>query len=339
MGFVKGMELSESFFTECVRPTIDRNFPSLKYTAGLIGSGSEVLGFDSEMSSDHDWGSRVMIFLDEDDPDDVSSTLKLVLSEQLPITYSGYATSLQTHTVRNYILGYLGYDIEQPLTVVDWLTFPQQKLRTLIAGNLFHDQIGMQTVLSRFDYYPHDVWLYMLACAWSRIEQEEHLTGRAGYAGDELGSAIIASRLVRDIMRLCFFMEKQYVPYAKWLGTAFMQLSCAPALQPHLVSILQSSNWQDRQSHLAACYVQIAQMHNALAITDPLPAEPIPFHDRPFLVISMGAFSTAILDAIRNAEVARIAARRPIGNIDLVSDNTDILEDATRRQAILTLYL
>src|SRR4026209_1356167 len=108
------MKLSESFFTECVRPIIERNFPSLEYSAGLIGSGSEVLGFATEMSSDHDWGSRVIIFLDEDDPDDVSALLKQVLSEQLPPTYSDYATSVQIHTIRKYLLGYLGYDVAEP---------------------------------------------------------------------------------------------------------------------------------------------------------------------------------------------------------------------------------
>jgi hypothetical protein len=35
--------------------------------------------------------------------------------------------------------------------------------------------------------------------------------GRAGYVGDELGAALIGSRLVRDMMRLCFLMERQYL--------------------------------------------------------------------------------------------------------------------------------
>jgi hypothetical protein len=35
---------------------------------------------------------------------------------------------------------------------------------------------------------------------------------RAGLAGDELGSAVIAARLVRDCMSLCFLMEWQCAP-------------------------------------------------------------------------------------------------------------------------------
>jgi len=42
------------------------------------------------------------------------------------------------------------------------------------------------------------IWLYLLASAWSRIGQEEHLMGRAGSVADEIGSAIIASRRLFD---------------------------------------------------------------------------------------------------------------------------------------------
>jgi hypothetical protein len=40
----------------------------------------------------------------------------------------------------------------------------------------------------KFSYYPDDVWLYLLACQWKKIFDEEVFVGRAGYVGDELGS-------------------------------------------------------------------------------------------------------------------------------------------------------
>ena len=79
-------------------------------------------------------------------------------------------------------------------------------------------------------------------------------------------------------------------------------------------------------------------MHNALGITEPLPAKVSRFHDRPFQVINGGAFAEAIRAGITDPSVRRLAAGRLIGSLDQWSDNTDLLEDPTRRQTIRALY-
>ena len=56
--FIKGMELCEKFFDDCAKTIIEDNFPDLKYSAGLIGYGSDVLGYDDIVSTDHMWGPR-----------------------------------------------------------------------------------------------------------------------------------------------------------------------------------------------------------------------------------------------------------------------------------------
>lgn len=55
---MKGLDLSEEFYWEIVRPLIARRFPQLmeKHAAGLIGYGSDVLGYDDVLSRDHEWG-------------------------------------------------------------------------------------------------------------------------------------------------------------------------------------------------------------------------------------------------------------------------------------------
>ena len=113
----------------------------------------------------------------------------------------------------------------------------------MTAGAVYFDNVGE---LTRFRetlaWYPQDVWLYLMASIWDRIGQEEHLMPRAGFVGDELGSALIGSRLVRDIMSLCFLMEKQYAPYPKWFGSAFKKLACAEELSPILWSATNRRN-------------------------------------------------------------------------------------------------
>ena len=42
-GFVKGMELCEGFYFQHVRGILTAHFPSLRYSAGLLGYGSDAL--------------------------------------------------------------------------------------------------------------------------------------------------------------------------------------------------------------------------------------------------------------------------------------------------------
>jgi len=361
--FIPGLRLSADFFHEAVEPILAVAYQGVPYSAALIGSGSEVLGFDTEMSSDHHWGPRVMIFLHEADHACYHEAMRRTLSQQLPRTFRGYPTSftppnpedsgtqllqatdagpinhrVDVLTARGFWLDYLNFDIDHAIEPLDWLTFPEQKLRTLVAGAVFHDEVGLQAVRDRFAYYPHDVWLYMLAAGWACIGQEEHLMGRAGYVGDEIGSALIGARLVRAIMRLCFLMERQYAPYPKWFGTAFKQLDAAATLAPILQRALSAISWQERQEHLAVAFEVIAARHNALGITEPLPEKTTSFFGRPFRVICGEKFSRALCTRVTDPVVRRLIQLPVIGNIDLVSDNTDLLSDPRWRLVLRHLW-
>src|SRR2546430_17086729 len=91
--FVTGLDLNRRFYEEAVRPLLASDFPNLQYAAALLGPGSETLGFDTEMSMDHDWGFHFFIFLQEEDADRGDAIASL-LSHQLPRTFSGFPVSL-----------------------------------------------------------------------------------------------------------------------------------------------------------------------------------------------------------------------------------------------------
>jgi hypothetical protein len=363
--FIPGLELSRLFYLETVKPILDADFPDLqRYGAALIGYGSEILGFDTEMSTDHNWGPRLLLFLEEDDFVRYQQSINEALSRKLPFDFLGFSTNfgapdledkgtrrleeiecgtvnhlVNILTIRQFFLNYLNFDLRQPIAPADWLTFPENKLRAITSGAIYHDSIGLRETLAQFDYYPTDVWFYLLASGWNRIGQEEHLMGRAGMVGDEIGSAIIAARLVRDLMRLCFLMEKQYAPYPKWFGKAFSQLNCASDLSPVFKKALSAETWQERERHLVKAYEYVAEMHNNLKITEPLAAKVGNFFNRPFLVIHLhGQFADEICKQITDPAVKRISERRLIGGIDQISDNTDILSDAQWRPILRKLY-
>jgi hypothetical protein len=242
------------------------------------------------------------------------------------------------HTLRSFVLEHLNFDIEQSIEPADWLTFSEQRLLTLTTGPIFYDDIGLNVARARFSYYPQDVWLYLLACGWGRIGQEDHLMGRAGIAGDELGSALIGARLVRDVMRLCFLMERAYAPYPKWFGSAFSRLPSAAPLSPLLTGALQAKTWPEREGYLVRACERLAARHNCLGLTEPLPETATSFFGRPFRVVALHGFAEALLRQIQDPRVQAIAKLPLIGSLDLFSDNTDLHSNPVWRNRLRDLF-
>jgi hypothetical protein len=362
--FVPGLELSRGFFTDCVQPLLEAGFPGLRFSAALIGHGSEVLGFDTVMSTDHHWGPRVMLFLGADDLERQGQAIRSRLGRTLPSSYRGYSTHfsppdpndngvqhLRSHTggpvnhrvelftMEGWFRSYLGLDMTSPMGTAEWLSLPSQKLRSIVSGAVFRDDLSLASVRERLSWYPRDVWLYILGCLWARIGQEEHLTGRAGHAGDELGSSIIGSRLVRDIMRIAFYLERQYPPYPKWFGTAFGRLASASILAPLLRKVMASGTWKEREAALCSAFESLIGMQRKAGIADGLSGRAERFWGRPFLVIRGDRVAAAVFDLISDEKLRAAARARPIGNIDLMSDNTDVLEDPSLRPVFQAISL
>lgn len=357
--FIPGLKLSELFFDEAVKPILAKHYPSLEYSAGLIGPGSEVLGFDTLMSTDHDWGPRVLIFLTGADHRKLAHDISKLLSEELPFTFQGYPThfvksesdsfvaettnkrpinhKVEVSVLSDYIRQHTGIDINRRIELEDWLVTPEQCLRSLVAGKVFLDKLNILVPMrERFSYYPNDLWLYLLSSQWLRIGQEEPVVGRTGIVGDEIGSAIIANRLVRDLMRLCFLMEKQYAPYSKWFGTAFTRLKCAKSLNPVFEQIIRSENWQNRERHLTAACRILIRMHNTLGITPQIQSKIKTFHNRPFKVIGASDIADSIWSKIKDEEVKALPFG--VGKIDQIIDSTDILSYPKRTVKLKALY-
>jgi hypothetical protein len=345
-----------------VQPLLRDGFPELRYSAGLIGDGSEVLGFDTLVSTDHHWGPRLMIFLHPEDYDSCREKISSHIGRSLPTSYRGYSTNFSSPdpndngvrhmtplargpvdhmvdmlTIDGFFRDYLAIDAGRPPTYAEWLSMPSQKLRCATAGGIFRDDLGIEFLRRRLAWYPRDVHLFILGSLWTRIGQEEHLMGRAGQVGDELGSALISGRLVRDVMRIAFYLERQYPPYPKWFGTAFSHLQCAATLTPALQAVMISRTWMERQTALADVYEAVLQVQRATGLQDSTTSR-VYFFGRPFLVIGGGRIASEVFSSIEDPNLQLLAKQRPIGSIDLISDATDVVEDARVSSIIRTLY-
>ena len=359
--FIPGRQLNGLFFEEVVRPILDRRIPNLRYSAALIGPGSDVLGYDSERSTDHGWGPRLSIFLPEASYRTFAPLITAALAEELPATFRGYPTlsefpgaaraleaseagasqhQVKVYTWSAFILVQLGIESTTTLHPLDWLLMSDQALLEVTAGAVYHD--GLETLnrgRSQLAYYPDQVWFYLLAAGWKRIAQEEPFVGRCGEAGDEMGSRIVTARLVRDLMRLCLLLERRYAPYNKWLGSAFASLKCAPELTPSLDGTLRSASWQERQGLLCVAYEAIARMHNGLGIAPELDPKVRYFHERPYLVLDADRFAHSTAALITDAELVQIRDRLGlIGGIDQFCDSTDLLGRTDLRRKLALLF-
>jgi hypothetical protein len=343
--FIPGLRLSELYYHEAVAPILARHFPALPHAAALIGYSSEVQGFDDARSTDHMWGPRLVLLLPPDDFAATRAAVDVALRAELPLSFYGYSTNfggedhegtrllqpvergpvnhlVQMDTLAGFFEGYLGHNPSNEISVLDWLTFSEHRLRAVTGGRVYNDDLGLEAARQRYAYYPEDVWRYLLAADWMKISQEEPFVGRTSEVGDEAGSRIIAARLCQDVMHLGFLMERVYAPYSKWFGTAVARLECSPALLPLITAALSAPDYPHREQYLTAAYEHLARMHNALGITAPLPEQVSLFHNRPFRVIHGEVFADAILASISDEAVR--ALPRYVGSVNQWVEPVDV---------------
>jgi len=202
---------------------------------------------------------------------------------------------------------------------------PQQKLRSIVDGAVFYDGLNILKPLhEKLRWYPKSVWIYLMASAWSRIGQEEHLMGRCGTVGDEVGSYLLGASLTRILMQLAFLMEKKYAPYPKWFGTAFRELKLAANLYPAFEEVRTARTWHERQEGLVKAYLVLIRQMNSMKMIEPVDDEAVDFFGRPFKVIYAGKIAESLQKLLKDTPLDNMPL---IGNIDIVTSSTDVVEN------------
>jgi hypothetical protein len=118
---LRGADLARGFFANVVEPLLSRALPGLRYAAARLGSGSDVLGLDDEMSRDHDWGCRLTLLVDQDARDQVPQISRMLDEElperfgefpvRFPVTWdSSVSHQVQVATVADFAASRLGAD-------------------------------------------------------------------------------------------------------------------------------------------------------------------------------------------------------------------------------------
>ena len=306
---MNGIDISRRHYLDEVAPRL----AGLPHAAALLGDGSEVLGYDDEVSTDHDFGKRVQIFWPRGE------------------------------TVGAFFSARLGFDPGARVGVADWLLTPTQILAGLTRGAVFHDPDGeLARYRAALRWYPDDVWRYALAAGWLKICQEAAFLARAGDTGDELGSRLVASRLARELVRLAFLVERRWAPYSKWLGRAFGELRLAGEAGPPLSAALGAAHWREREHLICTAGSVIAVATNELGLCPPVDPAPRQYFDRDIRVLNAGRFTAALAGAITDPALRAVIGRLGRGRdgvpslpgaVDQAVDSSDVLTDPARFRA------
>ena len=100
---MRGLELARDYFETYGAPMLHAQFPDWedRLAVGLVGSGSECLGYDDEVSQDHDFEPGFCIFLPEEDVLDRRTAFQLERAyAKLPAEFEENMESVMQKTKR-----------------------------------------------------------------------------------------------------------------------------------------------------------------------------------------------------------------------------------------------
>ncbi|WP_291578981.1 DUF4037 domain-containing protein [Clostridium sp. UBA6640] len=306
--FIPGLELNKGFYFDIVKPLLDKKFSNVKYSAALMGHCSDVLGFDDYKSTDHVWGPRLQIFLEENNFNEIKRELDDFFKYNLPSQYRGFPTNykaiegwfnnaymqfkesypinhfIEIETVSNFFNRDISVDIHSKVEFEQWMAFPPQNLLELTSGEVFHDGIGELTkVRNLLSFFPNEVLLLRIFFLWKSINEEQAFIGRCRENNDAIGENIITNRILNKLIKLCFYYEKKYYPYSKWLGTAFKKLEISKRVMPFIDNAMHATSIKKRERALIDLYIEIINKHNSIKLTEYVEPKIINYYNRGYL--------------------------------------------------------
>lgn len=252
---MNGLELSRAFYEQYGAPMLREQFPEIEglVAVGLIGSGSECLEFDDEVSRDHDFEPGFCLLLpDEGTVDRRAAFLLERAYAKLPKAFMGFRRSAVAPVggARHGVLRTAEFFTEKVgapdgvLTVDQWLKLPQQSLLEATNGALFRDDLGeVSAIRAALRSMPEDVRKKRLAGHLLLMAQ----SGQYNYLrclkhGEPAAAQLAVNEFVKSCIEAVFLLNRAYAPYYKWSFRAMRRLEKLSLTAETLEYLLTTGN-------------------------------------------------------------------------------------------------
>ncbi len=244
---MQGLDISREFYIQYGRPMLEEQFSDVidRIAVGLVGEGSECLGFDDAFSRDHDFDAGFCLWITEKDEQEFGFRLERAYSK-LPKEFMGLQRGLLSPvggnrhgviTIENFYTRFLGAP-DAPDTIERWLYTPSHSLAAASNGEVFRDDLGVfsavrQTLLAG---YPEDIRRKKIAAHAILMAQAGQYNYSRCIARGEGGAAQLAIfEFVKHAISTIYLLNNQYEPFYKW---AYRGLANMPILG-HIADALQ----------------------------------------------------------------------------------------------------
>lgn len=300
---MKGLDLSERYFFDCGLPLLQRHFPHLvgSVAAGLIASGSEVAGFDDEISRDHNWGPRFLLFMSAEDLQRHGPAVQALLDQELPREYldasvrrvgTSFHTSPAPVTTPEDSCRFNTGFAAAPADDMQWLAIPEHRLFEFTAGRIFYEPVPLITPLRKaFAYFPDNVRRKRFSFLWHQASHCANIA-RTASRGNRVSSHSFLCWGLECCMRLGFLLNRRYAPFRKWLYHAFEDLPDLPAgICRQMNDSLLSSDLRRMCDGLLGCLDALGTMTNESGL---IPSQALRIERADlFLPFNFGGFASA----------------------------------------------
>ncbi len=282
---MKGIELSERFYFEQGAPMIHEKFPHIEHliAAGIVGSGSECMGFDDDFSKDHDFEPGFCLFLPDEELVDLPTQFALEREySRLPSEFMSYKRSFLTPVggtrhgvirISEFLTAKTGKN-DGELSLFDWFFVPEQSLIEATNGKIFRDDLGkFSNIRKKLSYMPEDIRLKKLAGNLIIMGQAgQYNYNRCIARGEKAAAQLAIAEFVKSAMHTVFLISRQYMPYYKWCFKALSALPRLSELYSNFEYLISSGNGEQDVPKKSALIDEICEKIFSVLSSDRLTA-------------------------------------------------------------------